>query len=218
LPAQKWLSSLQGLGADQEKQVVSGAGLCLSRSAIRGLPPFANINDLVVWIDDHLKWRLHDDLEHFLKLDRRRCREANFEQNRNPRGVTADDIKWAKEKYFPRLVLGCLMDAVIHRYSGAVRTLLNWRYRPQLPEYELIQAAESRLETILQGWGGADYATYPIGQYARTELPQMGGRFIAQVISDLRLYLDLLEQWPTFVDQIERIDQSASANAWLFRI
>jgi hypothetical protein len=42
------------------QQVISGAGLVISVPAIRRLPPFMNAKDLVVWVDDHLKRKLHE--------------------------------------------------------------------------------------------------------------------------------------------------------------
>ena len=55
----------KGVSANRfSPQVISGAGLFMSLSAIRALPPFMNSNYLTVWIDDHLKRRLHEAVGH----------------------------------------------------------------------------------------------------------------------------------------------------------
>jgi hypothetical protein len=116
-----FLDTLVEIGANSERQVVSGAGFCLSDGAILDLPPFSNMHLNVMWIDDHLKYALHDELGHFGRWTRThhravaRVRKATFSQLRHPSRegdplVTYRDIKWHLGTYMLRLVLGSVAD------------------------------------------------------------------------------------------------------------
>jgi hypothetical protein len=116
-----FLTGLYRLGANPYRQVISGAGLCLSDSAILDLPPFSNMHLNVMWIDDHLKYALHDELGHLGRHSRthKRARVAGvtFKQLRaktdaaKPAGFDLRDVLWHLETYMPRLVLGCVADS-----------------------------------------------------------------------------------------------------------
>ena len=100
-----FMKEIAELGANPFRQVVSGAGLCLSDGAILDLPPFSNMHLNVMWIDDHLKYALHDELGHFGRWTRThhhyraRVSDARFTQLRHARRdgsplFTYKDVKW----------------------------------------------------------------------------------------------------------------------------
>ncbi len=225
--ALKWLQSLNKVGADPFDQVISGAGLCISQSAIEVLPPFANMNELIVWIDDHLKRLLHEQLGHLPKPgstsyseNQHVCKDATFKQNRYPDGVEADDITNACSKYFPRLVRGCLMDALIPSYYGDYVTRLvkeSEKVSLDTLKKKLQEPANDRLQQIIRYWGDQDYDQFHVSNFTRTELASKGQDYISQVIEDLARYLDLLDEWPRFVSLSKYIPASERDNAWLFR-
>ena len=120
----KFLKELYKLGANPFRQVISGAGLCLSDSAILDLPPFSNMHLNVMWIDDHLKYALHDELGHFGRWTRShyvaRVPETCFPQRRHPKDdkgplFTYKDVRWHLKKYMLRLILGCVADAWLRK-------------------------------------------------------------------------------------------------------
>jgi hypothetical protein len=104
-----------GLGANPRGQVISGAGLCLSDSAILDLPPFSNMRQNIIWIDDHLKYALHHELRHFgfRKGTGQVARvDATFKQSRHNKKDEPNlkDVKWHLQYYMMRLILGCVVD------------------------------------------------------------------------------------------------------------
>lgn len=223
--AKKWLESIRGVGPDPFSQVISGAGLCMSYNAICELPPFSNIKNLVVWIDDQLKRRLHECLGHVPKIDSKNngyrfCSSARFRQNRYPRGVKQADIDDASEKYFPRLVRGCLMNSLIEEfYAPGVRQLKAQRLRMEntILAPRVVDVANKCFDEICELWGTAEYSSYPIGAYVRETLPDMRASFIETAADDVHLYLDLVGVWADFVDLFKHIDPKEVQNEWLFR-
>jgi hypothetical protein len=121
-----FLQTLFKLGANPFRQVISGAGLCLCDSAILDLPPFANMRLNVMWIDDHLKYALHDELGHFgihRRLHHRaRVSNCHFKQLRHDGRPTYKDVKWHLENYMLRLTLGCVADAWLRQVANVKRS------------------------------------------------------------------------------------------------
>jgi hypothetical protein len=124
-----FMTEIAELGANPHRQVVSGAGLCLSDGAILDLPPFSNMHLNVMWIDDHLKYALHDELGHFGRWTRThhsykaRVSGAHFSQLRHARRsdgplFTYEDIKWHLRTYMLRLILGCVADSWLRGKPG----------------------------------------------------------------------------------------------------
>jgi hypothetical protein len=111
--AAEFLRSLYKLGANPLRQVISGAGLCLSDGAILDLPPFCNMRQNVVWIDDHLKYALHHELFHFGYRQGMRqiasVPQAVFGQKRGD--LKLEGIHETLAGYMPRLVRGCIVDS-----------------------------------------------------------------------------------------------------------
>lgn len=112
------------LGAHPLDSVISGSLLVLSDGAILDLPPFSNFRRNVMWIDDHLKYLLHQSLGHFRRL------ELNVGTESRPRMFKAriDEAKVHKDRvragqgnlrpytfgvYIPTLFWGSIVDAWI---------------------------------------------------------------------------------------------------------
>jgi len=99
-------------------QVVSGAGLIMAVAAVRFLPPFMNFEHLTVWVDDHLKRRLHEGLEDLSREDVENISNARIRQNRHPNGVKSKHIEIAVQTYFDRLLRGCVFRRTIVKNDG----------------------------------------------------------------------------------------------------
>lgn len=237
--AEKWIEEMKQIGADPCNQVISGAGLCMSHEAISTLPPFANMEEQIVWIDDYLKRALHEDLRHLpssneCKEDElyRCCSKANFKQDRHPRGIGEGDLKWASDTYLPRLVYGCIMDSIIreekpdeekNRLSYYSDIIDKWQRdsiampKPEQLAKKLRPRAGQRVKLIKKIWRQNCYRDYPVGKFAREKLETGGGEYIDKAIRNLNLYLNLIKIWPGFVILIQKLRASDKDNAWLFR-
>jgi hypothetical protein len=181
-----FLDGLGGIGAEQgfsrdreggnraRAQVISGAGFCLSYAAVKKLPPFANLDYPITWIDDHLKRRMHEGL-HDLgpNWNRSRIVDALFRQNRTDHAVTGSGVLG----YLTTLARGCIFDALIRTprgagsYTQAIKEYLHgdsghpkifaedrsmdstWKARP-LTDFgvELARAGSERLEKVVEHW------------------------------------------------------------------
>lgn len=176
--AMSFLEELYKLGANPFRQVVSGAGLCLSDSAILDLPPYSNMRLNVMWIDDHLKYALHDELGHFGRWTRthhphearvpetRFCQLRHASQDGGPL-FTYKDVRWHLQTYMLRLVLGCVADAWL-REDPRVK-LSTAELQPS--EYERIARSvpgvygEQFMGVIPGGWSDSeDAATTGFGE------------------------------------------------------
>jgi hypothetical protein len=159
------LSFLRGLinyGANPFRQVISGAGLCLSDGAILDLPPYSNMRLNVVWIDDHLKFSLHHELGHFDihigEVGHARVGEARFPQLRHSGAPTYKDVMWHMKSYMPRLVMGCVADGWL-RASPELKRALTGRLttdqiRDLRKKYVPHVYASEFLEVMLGKYGG----------------------------------------------------------------
>lgn len=127
VPVMMFLRSLCQFGANPFRQVVSGAGLCLSDGAILDLPPFSNMQVNVMWIDDHLKYSLHHELGHFDihigEVGHARVEGAIFRQSRYSTAPTYEDVAWHLKWYMPRLILGCVADSWLRRVKELKQSL-----------------------------------------------------------------------------------------------
>lgn len=107
------------IGSHPLSAVVSGALLCISDSAILDLPPFSNFRQNVMWIDDHLKYSLHRELNHFSQhrltgslgqIRHARLADCTVTKAR-PRVGTVG--KYVFGSYLPTVLWGTIMDAWI---------------------------------------------------------------------------------------------------------
>lgn len=122
-----FLRGLSDLGAVQlpsgptdarSAQVISGAGLVMSGRAVTFLPPFMNLDENTVWVDDHLKRRLHEALGDIHSTDVERVEEARFSQNRHKEKITYQTLDWARDHYLDRLLRGCILHRLIESRDG----------------------------------------------------------------------------------------------------
>lgn len=100
-------------------QVISGAGLIMSRRAIELLPPFMNFDLLTTWVDDMIKRRLHEAIKDISPDDQESVADAKFEQNRHPDGTSGCGL-WTRKYYFERLLRGCLLHAMVVSGEGGL--------------------------------------------------------------------------------------------------
>lgn len=155
-----FLKNLWEYGANPFLQVVSGAGLCLSDSAIMDLPPFSNMSTNVMWIDDHLKYSLHHELRHFgfgITKHSARFQDAWFHQIRHKNPPNWGDVMWHINKYMERLILGCIADDWLRgdpRLKKQLRTLSKIEFDEVITKQSTFASTFSTL--LLQGRGNKD--------------------------------------------------------------
>ncbi len=80
----------------------------MTKNAIEVLPPFMSFQNLTIWVDDHLKRRLHEALGQMSKKNLEHINDALFHQDRHPEGIKKianQDIDGKKmlNDYFDRL-------------------------------------------------------------------------------------------------------------------
>lgn len=224
--AKKWIDSMEEVGADPYNQVISGAGLCMSVDAIETLPPFANMGELIIWIDDYLKRVLHEGLGQLPSpsstrakdTSYRRCSGANFKQERYRAGIQRKHMKEAPG-YLGRLVRGSIMDALIKGpYKGIVDQWVQRRVSVDTPAFRrrLRPAAKKRLQAIIDIWGQQCYQGYPLHAFATRQLRKNGQQYIDEAINNLDVYRELIKIWPECVSLFRQISRSDPDNAWLF--
>lgn len=94
-----------------------------------------NLSHLTLWVDDHLKRRLHEMLGNIAPDEDERFLDVKFEQDRHPSplGATPGDMARATE-YFPRVLRGSLFHALIANpdrtstpYSELIRDIVLYR-------------------------------------------------------------------------------------------
>lgn len=111
--AREFLQIMDKFGAPRN-QPISGAGLCISPMAIVQLPPFANVSENIVWIDDSIKRSLHEGIGDISINDSRSLDQASFLQERHKNDkFFLKDVRWGYNTYLPRLIYGCIMHSLI---------------------------------------------------------------------------------------------------------
>lgn len=215
-------------------QVISGAGLIMSRRAIEFLPPFMNFNKLTMWVDDHLKRRLHEALGDIEPGDQESIIEARFEQNRHPEGIQKKDLEWAKNEYFERLLRGCLMQSLIEGgdgkstvYSNHIHSIV--AYKDVLPRdaeedpktkrlllKEMSNITRERYENTLRCWSSKEFKGTILYEWASSYLSSSERKkeLCREVIEDAWDYIRLVRRWPIFIRAISRLKQRP--NKWLY--
>lgn len=233
--AESFLRDLAEVGVDPFDQAISGAGLCMSYDAISMLPPFANVGDLIVWIDDHLKRRLHEALGHIVINGDSRCPHANFKQVRYEppvaRTIQPETLERDRRDYLPRLVRGVILDALIverplkpgklarpGRLASLIGTFLDYRERPTIDDLRqhLEGPANTRLKELCDLWETAAYSCYGPREIAAQLRSAYGKALVREVIKDANSYFELLARWRDFAEVV--VDAPADQrNDWLFR-
>lgn len=218
-------------------QVTSGAGLIMSLRAIQDLPPFMNMNRLIVWVDDHLKRQLHERIDDISRHDLESVAEARFQQDRHPAPdyISQDDVDWAtseKEGYIERILAGCIMDALVSRqvverhrftrepteYAQAIKTIIAnpnvqtdySAMRPILKQY-----AEQRCREVLSLWQSPEFEGTDLYRWAEAWDAKRRDSIVEDVLNDAEAYLELVKNWrSSFAAAIGRL--RPIGNYWLF--
>jgi len=166
----------------ESSQLISGAGLCMSRRCVELLPPFMTFDNPVIWVDDHLKRRIHemrgDSQPHDLEIHRKNMEPALFEQNRHPDGITQNYLDTLKTTgwYFERLMAGCLLHAIIvddreninsRSYSEIVRDIILFKTREELNQVDK-QKLEDRLNILVKRTYGIILDCWQSDEFAGT--------------------------------------------------
>jgi len=213
-------------------QVISGAGLIMSLRAIDLLPPFMNFGDNTLWVDDHLKRRLHEALKDLGARDTECVAKAKFKQDRHPNGITAKDIDWAKAPYFDRLLRGCIFRRLISNlddtptdYSSLIGDIVRYRVTKQTLWYrktktqlttEMKDQAIQRYDEVLKCWSSAEFIGYASHEWAEQQRnnPQHRKAICKKVVDDALGYINLVLDWPVILRAIKRLP--IVGHDWLF--
>jgi hypothetical protein len=217
------------------EQVISGAGLYMSLSAILRLPPFMNFENNIIWVDDHLKRRLHEVLGDLATTDLEHVDASLFHQDRypKPKGIQQADINWAEKNYFYRLVSGCILHALIvtrkgergHLAKFVAKFLLNRRPAKE-DELKKLSAffmatAKKTVQDLLEIWATAEYGNDTLKKWAeknQKELDQGTGELVKSIsstVDDAIHYCKLVQNWNAYVVAIQ--DLVPHDAYWLFR-
>jgi hypothetical protein len=228
----------RGFAANRRNpQVISGAGLIMSLRAIQDIPPFMNMDLLIVWIDDHLKRQLHERIDDiFYPEDLESVTEARFKQDRHPTGINQGDIDWADRDggYPDRLLAGCIMDALISQSVGernrvirkptifarAIKTIIaNPATKVDCNEMvpELKEFAERRYDQVLWLWQTPEFEGTVLYEWAHNKAQTVAykNKLVTDVVGDACAYLELVQCWRvSFAAAIGRL--RPIGNLWLF--
>ena len=218
-------SNYNGISANRKsQQVISGAGLYMSRKAIATLPPFMKFGTLVTWIDDHLKRRLHETLGHLTEEDLEHINDAIFKQDRHPNGITDKDINWARDVYFERLFCGCIMHSLIttpDSDKGELSILIEeiltkgkTSANSKEIKEKLHKKANETANIILNIWKSADYNNKSIKKWALKMESNMSN-CIDKLVKDAFAYIQLVADWNKYVSAIEQLTPIHAY--WLFK-
>jgi hypothetical protein len=228
----KALKTLLRAGRPQQKtsgaaQVISGAGLIMSATAIKLFPPFMNFKNLTVWVDDHLKRRLHEMASDLAVRDLECLAAARIQQERH-KILAKKDIDWAKADYFDRLLRGCLFHHLITepqgQYASLLTNIVRFRIRkhdaPVAPSElqrlhgDLIKLANERYRDVKACWSSSEFRGTPLYRWASALTKSHCSTSCEEVADDALRYVDLLLEWPVFTNAIDRLP--ISGNYWLF--
>jgi len=215
------------------KQVISGAGLYMSYSAIHRLPPFMNFESNIVWVDDHLKRRLHEVLGDLDTTELEHVEGSLFHQDRYPSGIQPSDIKWAESTYFYRLISGCIMHTLIVERPGSpgplakfVAHFLRTRQPTRNPEFDKLsvdftEVAKKTTLDLLEIWATADYGNDILQKWAEKNKAEFElgtgelAKWINSTVQDAVNYCKLVENWHAYVIAIQELVPHDAY--WLFR-
>ncbi len=212
-------------------QVISGAGLIMSRRAVNFFPPFMNFENRIVWVDDHLKRRFHEAAGDISSETLECVSDATIQQDRHPEGLTQKDIDWAKEQYFDRLLHGCMFTRLIAQPDGEpteyarLLTDISWvRVRKgDTPvsateldrlRQRLVGPAEERYQQVVQCWHSREFHDTAIYKWVAGLDKGHCTLSCDNVTNDAIGYVNLLLEWPIFTHAIARLEMSD--NHWLF--
>ncbi|MFC1749843.1 hypothetical protein ACFL2V_13670 [Pseudomonadota bacterium] len=194
----------------KSEQVISGAGLFMTRDAIAKLPPFTVYSEMITWIDDHLKRLLHEVLGHLSIDDEEHIKAALFVQDRFPNGFDDKDIKKVKDQYFERILSGCIMQSLIMGGDGKRGAMSEVIHKILEGDGYVFDESRSRdqfyevgIETarnVLKIWKNAGYGSAIllewVSEYSSVEI------LIDDLVQDSIAYIYLVIRWPLYVTAI----------------
>ena len=215
-------------------QVISGAGLITSATAVSLLPPFMNFKTQTVWVDDHLKRRLHEAIGDLSVDDVEAVPSARIRQDRHGKlGVLQSDLDWAESEYFDRLIRGCVfrrfitdLDGSPTNYSTLIGEIIRYRADHTSSKVndrsldnlrkELDKIGQIRLDEVLRCWLSVEFRGTISHRWAgglRTSTTRQR-KVIEGVSEDAIRYIKLLLKWHIFVRAVDRLK---GAEYWLYR-
>lgn len=226
---EEWLSTRRnGRSVNRPNpQVISGAGLYMSLKAITQLPPFTSFNTFAVWVDDHIKRRLHEVLGHLPPDSIERVDKARFRQDRHPAGLPAPK-PGGNDEYFCRLFRGCLLHGLVVRPDGTMGPLAkaihdvlppnSFPVQPAVLHKKFLKAARESARDILEVW---EKALYDRAGTLRTWASQFRDParldpLLAPLVEDAVAYVELTSQWNLYVGAINMLNPAQAH--WLFRM
>ena len=205
-------------------QVISGAGLVVSRTAVSFLPPFMNFQTLTTWVDDFAKRLLHEEIDDMRYEEKESVKEARLQQHR------PDQEPDKTEEYFKRLLRGCLLVALIRGrkhlngrkrtpFADMVEKVVNYRIARKIPDRralrnKMLLAAKKQCDLVLNCWSSDEFYERASYKWAMTRDPKFKKEVCRELVADAIGYLDLLLAWPIFVHTAEKL--RFLHNDWLF--
>jgi hypothetical protein len=217
------------------QQVISGAGLIMSRRAVALLPPFTVFKENAIWVDDYVKRLLHEALGDITPVDpadSMSIQEAVFRQRRHPYQQGGDSLSIQKTyDYFTRLLRGCMLCRVVAANSAAptqltafakavkARAILcpNSAQTNALDKQQVKNDAEERGALVLKAFQSNDYTGTLLKDWAdeKARDPSFVSTIAQEICEDCCRYLEFLEVWPTFVRAVDRVSMISAG--WLFK-
>ena len=227
---QKLLSGRPSAEKREAPQVISGAGLVMSTTAIRFLPPFMNMNHQIIWIDDHIKRRLHEAIGDIKDYALERVDKAKTKQDRYPNGVTQGWVD-SSDGYFPNIARGCIfirlisnVDGTPTEYSKLIGKIVQLCIDTDCDELsaeklrilkdDMIEQARTRFDEVLKSWKSPEFNNFKSHEWATGLTGQQISDRCEETVQDAIDYLRLVYKWPIFVRAIDRLP--FKGNRWLY--
>ena len=146
----------------------------MSIAAVEQLPPFANMARNITWVDDGIKRALHEGLGDLTSGDTSRLENASLRQERlgDQNGIMLRDVKWAIDKYMPRLISGILMNCLMYDveaqrpgvFSESLQLYMLERRRPNEVDFkEWSNVCNQTIRKMRRIWSRDNY-DHPAGE------------------------------------------------------
>jgi hypothetical protein len=220
--ATDFLDDLKHIGGDPHSQVISGAGFYISSDLVELYPPFANADELVVWIDDHIKHLLHHNIDP--RVQTLRVPRADFVQDRYPGGrrnrVVGRDLIWHQTTYLERLIMGCVLDKIVddmsktllREYHASIRAGKRWEgILPNMATLHRFSSehARQRADEVIKYWTDSKYRGSAIYNYASGLKEDHIRHLVTKVIIVVSEWLELVAVWDTIVKAVHGLSASS---------
>jgi len=233
---EKFLRDIGEIGATQvptlatrrTQQVISGAGLYMTQRTILKLPPFMSFLNLTLWVDDHLKRRLHEALGDLTSADPEHLQNVLFKQDRHPHGIKPmTNRKTIKEieDYFDRILRGCIFHALIMKPDGTKGPLSSEienvipprkpRINEKSIEKRLRIEAMKTMSSVFSIWKKEDYYnSLRFNKWANKAIRKQN-IIVDSLIRDAIAYIRLVSRWSLFQGAITNLQDYQAY--WLYR-